>query len=188
MATNYSDKAEKIDIVDPKGRVIGTTSRYRAYDKGLLHMAVNVVIFNMRKQIFIQRRSGKKAVFGLFWDISASEHLKSGEDYKSAAIRGLKEELAVKTDLTRLRFKHVQNNEYEKNNQKIIENELVELYGGVFGGIPTINKNEVAQGMFVTLSNLVDRIENGEMKFTPWGLDEVNFLRNHPAVMQKLLR
>lgn len=188
MAINYSDKLEIIEVIDSEGKVVGTASRGETCDKGLLHQAVNIVIFNRKGQIFIQKRSAKKAAFGLFWDISASEHLKSGEDYKSAAVRGLKEELAVKAGLRLLRRKHVQTNKYQKNGRNIIENELVELYGGVYSGKISINKDEVERGMFITLSNLIDEIANGDIKFTPWGLDEVNFLQNHTKVMQKLVR
>ena len=110
MATNYLNKnlidKELIDIVNKTGKVIGKTTRSQAYKEGILHSAVNIIVINKKGQIFIQRRSSKK-ILPLYWDISASEHVKSGENYKSAAIRGLKEELSITASVKLLREKHI---------------------------------------------------------------------------------
>jgi len=97
---------ELIDIVDKTGKVTRQATRSEVYKKGLLHPAVNIVVINKKGQIFIQRRSSKK-ILPLYWDISASEHVKSGENYKSAAIRGLKEELSITASVKLLREKHI---------------------------------------------------------------------------------
>src|SRR3989338_409954 len=115
MATNYLNEnlkdKELVDIVDKNGKVIGKATRSEVYKKGFLHPAVNILVINKKGQIFIQRRSSKK-ILPLYWDISASEHVKSGEDYKSAAIRGLQEELSITAQVKLLRKKHIQRNEY----------------------------------------------------------------------------
>ncbi len=115
MATNYLNKnlkdKETVDIVDKKGSVIGQATRSQVYKQGLLHPTVNIVVINKKGEIFIQQRSEKK-ILPLYWDISASEHIKSGEGYESAAIRGLDEELSITSPVKLLRSKHIQRNEY----------------------------------------------------------------------------
>ncbi len=186
MNKNLADK-EAIDIVNKTGEVIGRATRSQAYKEGLLHPAVNILVVNKKGQIFIQRRSPKK-ILPLYWDISASEHVKSGEDNKSATIRGLKEELSITTPVKLLREKHIQRNEYIKGQTCFIEYELVELYGAVYDGKIVINKDEVAEGKFISLEKLNELIKNNQIKFSPWGLDELNYLFNNQSVISELIR
>lgn len=190
MATNYLNKnlkdKEKVDIVDIKGQVIGKATRSQVYRKGLLHPAVNIVVLNQNGQIFIQQRSPKK-ILPLYWDISASEHVKSGEKHESAATRGLKEELSIPAPVKLLRGKHIQKNEYITKDIQLIEYELVELYGTVYEGKIKINPEEVSEGRFITINNLKKLIENNKIKFSPWGLDEINYLVDNPNVISALI-
>lgn len=191
MATNYLNKnlrdKEAVDIVDRTGKVISKATRSQVYNEGLLHPAVNIVVVNKKGQIFIQRRSPKK-ILPLYWDISASEHVKSGEDYKSAAIRGLKEELSITVSVKLLREKHIQRNEYITKEICLIEYELVELYGAIYDGKIEVNQEEVSEGRFVSIKKLNELIKNEQIKFSPWGLDELNYLFNNPHVISELIR
>lgn len=167
-------ESEVIDMVDAVGKVIGQTTRNEAYKRGLLHMAVNIIVFNRRGEIYLQRRSKNKSAFPLYWDISASEHLKSGESYKKAAIRGLKEELGINiTKINLRRPNHIQKSKYLKNGVLIKEYELVELYTCKFDGEIKIDPEEVEDGKFFNLEDLSRFNKNN---FTPWGLDEIKFL------------
>lgn len=159
----------------------------QVYNEGLLHPAVNIVVVNKKGQIFIQRRSLKK-MLPLYWDISASEHVKSGEDYKPAATRGLKEELSITAPVKLLREKHIQRNEYITKEICLIEYELVELYGAIYDGKIEVNQEEVSEGRFVSIKKLNELIKNEQIKFSPWGLDELNYLFNNPNVISELIR
>lgn len=171
---------EIVDIVDKRGSVVGKATREEVYAKGLLHPAVNIIVVNPQGKIYIQQRSAKKSAFPLYWDISCAEHLKSGETFKKAAIRGLLEELSIDVNIKKLRDKHVQRSEYHKGDKLIKEYELVELWGAVWGGEIKIDLEEVANGKFVSLPDLK---EFGELTFTPWGLDEVRFVLKNPQVI-----
>lgn len=190
MATNYLNKnlkdKEAVDIVNKNGEVIGKATRSQVYKEGLLHPAVSIIVVNKKGQIFIQRRSPKK-ILPLYWDISASEHVKSGEDYKSAALRGLEEELSIVASIKLLRNKHIQRNEHIIKDICIIEYELVELYGVIYNGNIEINQDEVAEGKFVSFQKLNELIKNDQIKFSPWGLDELNYLFNNPSLISELI-
>lgn len=190
MATNYLNKnlkdRELVDIVDKKGIVIGQATRSQVYKKGLLHPAVNIVVVNKKGQIFIQRRSPKK-ILPLYWDISASEHVKSKESYKSAALRGLLEELTIIAPVKLLRSKHIQKNQYITKEIHLVEYELVELYGTRYDGEINTNIEEVAEGKFISFGELKELIEKDQIKFSPWGLEEINYLLKKPTIISKLL-
>lgn len=191
MAINYLNKhlkdKEAVDIVDKTGKVIGKLTRSQVYKEGLLHPAVNIVVVNKKGQIFIQRRSPKK-ILPLYWDISASEHVKSGENYKSAAIRGLREELLIMAHVKLLRSKHIQRYEYITKDICLIEYELVELYGAIYDREIRINQEEVTEGQFISFDNLDELTKTDRIKFSPWGLEEINYLLENPTIIAELIR
>lgn len=191
MISNYLNpnlkNQELVDIVDKTGKVVGKSTRSQVYEEGLLHPVVNIVVINKKGQIFIQRRSLKK-ILPLYWDISASEHVKSGEDNKSAAVRGLKEELSITALVKLLRERHIQRNEYITKDICFIENELVELYGAIYDGKIEVNQEEVSEGKFISFEELDKLIKTDGIKFSPWGLEEINYLLENPSKVRKLLQ
>ena len=87
--------SEVFDVVNEKNEVIGTAPRGEVHAKGLRHRAVHIFVFNKHGELWLQQRSHLKDVHPLAWDSSAAGHLDSGEDYATAAVRELKEELGI---------------------------------------------------------------------------------------------
>jgi isopentenyl-diphosphate delta-isomerase type 1 len=86
---------EIFDIVNERDEVIGHLPRFQVHRDGIKHRAVHVLVFNARKEIFLQKRSRKKDTFPGAWDSSASGHVDKGEDYDACAARELREELGL---------------------------------------------------------------------------------------------
>jgi 16S rRNA (adenine1518-N6/adenine1519-N6)-dimethyltransferase len=86
---------EEFDVVDSHDQVIGRASRAEVHGRGLMHRAVHVLLFNKKGEILLQRRSPWKDTHPGLWDSSAAGHLDVGEDYGSAALREMREELGV---------------------------------------------------------------------------------------------
>eukprot|EP00762_Andalucia_godoyi_P001016 ANDGO_02001.mRNA.1 Isopentenyl-diphosphate Delta-isomerase 2 len=87
---------ELFEIVDEANNVVGISGRSEVHKSGLFHRSVNVFLFSAdRQRILLQKRSDSKDVCPGLWDLSCAEHLKPGESYRDAAIRGLSEELSV---------------------------------------------------------------------------------------------
>jgi len=95
---------EIFDVVNDQDIVIGQASRKEVHQRGLMHRATHVLVFNSAGQIFLQKRSLKKDRQPGLWDSSASGHLNVGEGYDACAVRELQEEigLELKTPLQRL--------------------------------------------------------------------------------------
>jgi len=87
---------EIFDIVNDRDEVIGQSTRREVHGQGLRHRAVHVLVFNARGQVFLQKRSMAKDSAPGCWDSSCSGHLDAGEDYLSAAVRELIEEIGLK--------------------------------------------------------------------------------------------
>jgi len=81
------------DIVNERDEVIGRAPRSEVHERGLLHRAVHVLVFNARGEIFLQKRSLLKDRQPGLWGASASGHVDSGEDYDVSVVRELGEEL-----------------------------------------------------------------------------------------------
>lgn len=176
-------EGEIIEIVDENGTVVGRVVREDAYKKGILHQGVNVIVIDPSGMICLQQRSTNRAAFPLFWDISVSEHLKPGESFAEAALRGLREELSIEAPVKLLRGKHIQKSEFKCDSKLMKEYELVELFGAVYGGKIIIDPEEVHACKFVPFGELS---KFNSANFTPWGLDEVKFLLEHSKEVDAL--
>lgn len=86
---------EIFDVVDEGDVVVGRATRREVHEKGLLHRAVHVFVVNRHGELLLQKRSRFKDVHPGVWDSSAAGHLDAGEDYQSAALRELAEEMGV---------------------------------------------------------------------------------------------
>lgn len=84
-----------IQIVDEQDNPIGQAPKQEAWAKGLRHRIVRIMIENDHGEILIQHRSPTKDIFPNCWDNSAAGHVDAGEDYLTAALRELKEELGI---------------------------------------------------------------------------------------------
>ena len=81
------------DIVNERDEVIGRAPRSEVHARGLLHRAVHVLVFNVKGELFLQKRSMTKDREPGRWCAACSGHVDSGEDYDTAALRELGEEL-----------------------------------------------------------------------------------------------
>ncbi len=93
---DVAQKSEEIfDVVDENDTVTGTATRGEVHAKRLIHRAVHVFAFNKRGDLLLQKRSSLKDLCPGLWDSSVSGHLDSGEDYATAAVRELEEEMGI---------------------------------------------------------------------------------------------
>jgi isopentenyldiphosphate isomerase len=60
---------------------------------------VHILVFDADGRVFLQKRSMLKDLSPGLWDSSCSGHLDSGEDYDTAAIRELFEEIGIKINV-----------------------------------------------------------------------------------------
>jgi 16S rRNA (adenine1518-N6/adenine1519-N6)-dimethyltransferase len=86
---------EIFDVVDENDVVTGTATRAEVHAKNLLHRAVHVLVFNKRGDLLLQQHSVLKDVHPGLWASSVSGHVDSGEDYATAAVRELDEEMGI---------------------------------------------------------------------------------------------
>jgi isopentenyl-diphosphate Delta-isomerase len=168
---------EEVDIVDEQNKVIGKTTRGEAHRKGHIHRALSVVIINSRNKILLQQRSANRSIHPLSWDLSASEHVLSGESFKDGAKRSAREELGVEVEVTEVTKPNLQKRQYEVGDKTVYENEMVEMLKAVHEGPFKIDPNEVNKVGFFSIDEIEKMIAEG-VKFTPWFLFEWGNVKN----------
>ncbi|MFN5579281.1 MAG: 16S rRNA (adenine(1518)-N(6)/adenine(1519)-N(6))-dimethyltransferase RsmA, partial [Akkermansiaceae bacterium] len=102
------DKAQSddeiFDVVDDNDVPVGKATRAEVHAKNLIHRAVHVLVFNRNGDLWLQKRSLAKDKNPGVWDSSVSGHLDAEEDYLTAAIRELGEEIGVEKKAEDLEF------------------------------------------------------------------------------------
>jgi len=83
------------DVVNENDEVVGRLPRHEVHARHLFHRAVHAWIFNRQGRLVIQKRSPKKDLHPNVWDCSTSGHVDSGEDYQTAMVRELQEEIGL---------------------------------------------------------------------------------------------
>ena len=172
---------EYFDVVNENNQVIGQEVRRIVHNSGLWHRGVHVFLFTPDRRLLVQKRSQTRDTFPGTLDCSVSEHLKPGESYLAAALRGLLEELGVEDiPLTRLvQF---------KMNYGPHDNEFSELYEGVWDNIPiTIDPYEVQGIAYHTISELEELITWGQVPFAPWFVQLLGWYTGRPTKMKVIM-
>ncbi len=116
-----------------------------------------VLVFNDRKELALQLRAAIDDLYPLHWDFSAAGGIFPGEDHKNAAIRELKEEIGIESDMTFDGEELFQNKECT---------DRMYIYKTTHNGPFQRQVNEVEDIQFFTLEKIGKMILLGE-KFHP---------------------
>lgn len=168
---------EKLDIVNDEDIVTGQEMRSTVHQLGLQHRGVHVFLFTADGKMLVQKRSADRAASPSALDCSVSEHVKAGESYLDAAMRGMKEEMGVDgieiKPLVKFRM-----------NYGVNDNEISLLYEGVVDpGKVRFDPVEIAEINYYSLNELQTMIEDNNIKFCGWFVELLNWYLKKPTQM-----
>lgn len=86
---------EMLEIVDLNNLVLGVETRKRVRSENLLHRGVGILCWNSRGELYVHQRTQTKDLFPSYFDMMVGGALSAGEDYETAALREVQEELGV---------------------------------------------------------------------------------------------
>lgn len=156
--------AHEIILVNERDERTGTAEKMEAHRNGWLHRAFSVFIFNDRGELLLQRRALNKYHSGGLWTNTCCSHPAPGEDTLQAAQRRLKEEMGFEAPLTKI-FHFVYHAEFENG---LTEHEFDHVYAGEFNGPVNFNKEEVSDYVYLSMSQIRERIDKEQENFTAW--------------------
>ncbi|WP_114793332.1 isopentenyl-diphosphate Delta-isomerase [Niabella yanshanensis] len=155
---------EQVVLVDRNDNRIGLMEKLEAHEKGLLHRAFSVLLFNNQKELLLQQRAFDKYHCGGLWTNTCCSHPHPGEDVKDAALRRLREEMGIECDLKKS-FEFIYRAEFDNG---LTEHEYDHVFTGTFSGAPVINLHEVADWKYLSREALqIDMTKHPE-NYTPW--------------------
>ena len=155
---------EKVILVDKNDNQIGLMPKMEAHEKGILHRAFSIFIFNSENQILLQKRSSSKYHSGGLWTNTCCSHPRDGEDIIDEGARRLSEEIGIKADLN-LSFNFIYRAELENG---LIEHEFDHVLIGEFNGLPILNKDEAEDWKWISVEDLRKDIKENEKDYTVW--------------------
>jgi isopentenyl-diphosphate delta-isomerase len=81
---------EEVILVNERDEALGLMEKMEAHEKGVLHRAFSVFVFNDKNQLLLQQRALGKYHSGGLWTNTCCSHPRSGETVEQAAQRRLK--------------------------------------------------------------------------------------------------
>ena len=155
---------ENVILVDEKDNQVGLMSKLEAHQKGLLHRAFSVFIFNSDYKLLLQKRASSKYHSGGLWTNTCCSHPRDGEDTADAANRRLYEEMGIKTSLRKV-YEFIYRAELDNN---LIENEFDHVFYGIYNDDPILNTDEADDFKWIDMETLKNDIDNNADKYTVW--------------------
>ncbi len=90
---------ELLDVVGEQDYPLRRATRREIHERGFIHRAVHILVFNKNGDCLLQKRSLLKDTHPGLWDSSAAGHVDAGESYEQAARRELAEELGISSPI-----------------------------------------------------------------------------------------
>ena len=150
---------EWFPIVNENGDELGKAPRSVCHDgkSKLLHPVVHLHVLNLSGELYLQKRASSKDIEPGKWDSSVGGHVEIGEKIDTALRRESYEELGITEFNPLFIVKYIWESKRER--------ELVFSYFTITEKIPVINLNEIEEGKFWRLENIIENL--GKSLFTP---------------------
>lgn len=171
-------KEEMVILVNENDQQVGLMPKMEAHEKGLLHRAFSVFVFNDKKELMLQRRAlGKYHSPGL-WTNTCCSHQREGESNIEAGMRRLQEEMGFSIPLED-NISFIYKAPFDNG---LTEHEYDHILLGSFNGQPNINPDEVDQWKWMSLEDVQADIEKNPQIYTAWFKIIFEKFYNHIAV------
>ncbi len=159
---NTDDKY--VILVDKEDNPIGKMEKIEAHEKGLLHRAFSVFVFNDKDELLLQQRALTKYHTPGLWTNTCCSHQHEGESNIDAGKRRLEEEMGFSVPL-----EEVMSFTYKAPFANgLTEHEFDHILIGYYNQDPKPNPEEVADFKWRTLDQIKTDIANYPEQYTAW--------------------
>ncbi len=155
---------EEVILVNERDEPRGTMEKLEAHEKGELHRAFSVFIFNSKGELLLQQRALHKYHSGGLWTNTCCSHPRPGEETLAAAKRRLAEEMGLSATLE-FKTAFVYKSEFENG---LTEHEFDHVFTGSTDSSPIINPEEVAAYRWLSINEIKNQIAVNPGDYTTW--------------------
>jgi isopentenyl-diphosphate Delta-isomerase len=165
---------EFVILVDRNDKELGLMEKMEAHEKGVLHRAFSVFVFNQNKELMLQQRAFTKYHSPGLWTNTCCSHPRKGETVHDAAHRRLLEEMGFDCAISKM-FHFT----YKADvGQGLTEHEYDHVFVGVSDTEPVINADEVNAWKYMAVSELKREIQQHPDQYTVWFRIAFNEVQN----------
>jgi len=154
----------KVILVDINDNPIGEMEKLEAHEKGLLHRAFSIFLFNDHGEMLLQKRAYSKYHCGGLWSNTCCSHPFPGIEMQTCLDEKLYQEMGISTALTKA-FDFTYSARLDNG---LTEYEYDHVYTGRFNGSPDPNPDEVCKWCYASTEELQRQIQLYPGHFTPW--------------------
>lgn len=155
---------ELVVLVDENDQEIGVMEKMHAHEKGMLHRAFSVFLFNEKGEVLLQQRASSKYHSPDLWSNTCCSHPRPGEDVESAANRRLMEEMGMTASLTKM-FSFQYKTHFSNN---LIEHEIDHVFCGLVENLPHLNRDEVQSWKYIGVDEVKKDMKLNPENYTSW--------------------
>jgi len=167
-------------LVDENDQVVGTMEKLEAHQKGLLHRAFSILLFNSKGELLLQKRARNKYHSGGLWTNTCCSHPLPNETMESATRRKLMQEMGI--DLQpKFAYKFIYRSELDT---ELTEHECDYVFIGTYDGEPSINIDEVEDWKYANLNRIREDAKSHPERYTSW----FRLILDHPELAKNSLQ
>lgn len=155
---------EQVILVNEKDEPIGLMGKMEAHEKGLLHRAFSVFVFNSKQEVLLQQRAACKYHSPNLWTNTCCSHPRAGETNQQAGERRLQEEMGLQVPLREV-FSFIYKAPFDNG---LTEHEYDHVLIGYSDAQPQINPEEVASWKWLSLEAIREDILQAPERYTAW--------------------
>ncbi|OLS24542.1 MAG: Isopentenyl-diphosphate Delta-isomerase [Candidatus Heimdallarchaeota archaeon LC_3] len=154
---------ENVILVDTNDKKLGEEEKMSAHEKGLLHRAFSIFVFNSKGELLLQQRAFHKYHSKGIWANTCCSHPRTSETLNESVNRRLQEELGFTTDLEK-KFDFI----YKAPVENLIEHEFDHVFVGKYDGEVRPNPDEVHDYKWIAKEQLIADSKEHPEKYAEW--------------------
>jgi len=155
---------ELLILVNENDRQVGLLDKLSVHQRGLLHRAFSVFIFNSNGDLLLQQRAAEKYHSAGLWSNTCCSHPHHGEELPAAVNRRLKEEMGMEA-ATQFQFSFIYKIDFEDG---LKEHEFDHVFFGRSDDLPKPDSSEVKDWKYLSLQKLKEEITYYPENYTAW--------------------
>lgn len=146
---------EQVVLVNEQGEELGLMGKLEAHEKGILHKAISIIIYNSNGDMLLQQRADAKYHWAGIWSNTCCSHPRENESYLDAANRRLMEECGFSTELEE-EFNFI----YQAFDAPsgLTEHEFDTVFTGIYDGECPFNPAEIKAVKWMSVEDLLEDI------------------------------
>jgi len=155
---------KNVILVNERDEITGSMEKMEAHEKGLLHRAFSIFVFNKKGEMLMQQRAMGKYHSGGLWTNACCSHPQFGEETVIAAGKRLKEEMGFEIPVTKL-FDFVYKIRFDNG---LTEYEFDHVFVGEYEGAVNYDKEEVMAVCYKSMPEINTSMKSHPEEYTAW--------------------